>query len=103
MNSTNPATILSLAIVNTWPMAPRADTLLVNRDDSIDSFLRDFFQYPGARAAWNAGSNYDPDWVARVQIIYDRTTVLASDEIIEYEFPWLGLGPRALAQPAYCG
>jgi len=72
-----------------------SDSLLVSRDESIESFFNDFFRYPGGRAAWNAGANYDPDWVARVQEIYDRTSVSSNEELSSHPFPWFGFGTRA--------
>jgi hypothetical protein len=84
-------------LINAGEQYRVSDTLLVERDESINSFLRDFFRYPGARAAWNAGANYDPDWTVRVQQIYDSTHALPHDELAAYEFPWLGIGARALA------
>jgi hypothetical protein len=84
-------------LINAGEQYRVSDTLLVEREASLDGFLTDFFKYPGARAAWHAGANYDPDWEARVQDIFDRTQALTGDELATYEFPWLGFGDRSKA------
>ena len=86
--------LLQQMLINGGEQLRVSDTLLVDRGDSIDSFLVDLLKYPGARAAWNAGANYDPDWAARVQAIYDQTTALSGDELLEHQFTWMGLGAR---------
>lgn len=71
-----------------------SDELLFERASFNEAFFEDFFRYPGARLFWRENINFDPDFGARIQDVFERTEVSSPDELLHNPSPWLSLAPK---------